>query len=99
VGVEAGVTETFVERPLIYAYEEEVALSRAWAAVEAALPAGWHFGELKHTSYRDKGERWLAMAWAEDDERTFEHGYGDSPVEALQALEAAVRAAHERSPR
>ena len=73
-------------------------LDAAWAEVETALPDGWHMGEIKNTSYRGvnaagQSERWLAMAWAEDDERTFESAYEDTPAAALRALAARLREA------
>lgn len=66
-----------------------VTLDDAWAEAEAALPEGWHVGEVKNTAYRGDGERWLAMAWEfgdDPDYRVFRCGYGDSPVEALRVL-------------
>lgn len=92
-------------RPLIEAAirrDATPALDVAWAEAEAVLPEGWRVGELKSTEYRGDRERWIAMAWDAppegDDYQTFKHGYGDTPVEALRALTAALRAAETPTP-
>jgi len=75
-------------------YRHPDSLDAAWQEAEAALPEGWHVGEVKNVAYRGAGQRWIAMAWeftADPDYMTYEHGYGDTPVLALRAL--AARAA------
>jgi hypothetical protein len=73
-------------------------LDVAWREAEAALPEGWHVGEVKNTDYRvstmGDGERWLVMAWEfgdNPDYRTFESAYGPTPAAALRALAARLR--------
>jgi len=43
-----------------------------------------------------EGERWLAMAWEQDEERHFRSAYADTPAAALRALAAELREAASR---